>query len=223
MRNLLYLSGLLLAIFIISCDRPGAEDYEVWGMDVSRHQKDVDWLEVMEHERPFFVFIKATEGTLIQDPTYARHCEELEKAGVPWGAYHFFGHRTPGKEQARNFIRTAKLKKGNIIPVLDIEKHRFMTDPKKSVREARAFCAEIKRYYGVNPIIYCSTHFYNDYLKSDFRPGDYMLWIADYRGNPPLDWQLWQHTENHEIRGIQGKVDRNVFAGSEKEFKKLIL
>lgn len=160
---------------------------------------------------------------MIQDPTYNRHRRELEKAGVLWGAYHFFGHRTPGKEQARNFIETARLGSGNIVPVLDIEKHRFMTDPRKSVREALEFSREIRRHFGVNPIIYCSTHFYNEYLKRDFRPGDYTLWIADYRGEPPLRWTLWQHTESHTIRGIKGKVDRNVFDGTEKEFEKLIL
>ncbi len=221
-KNFCYIF-LLSLILVVSCGKKGPDDFEVWGLDVSRHQKGIDWLEVVAHERPHFVFIKATEGTLIQDPTYERHCRELEQAGVPYGAYHFFGHRTPGKEQARNFIKTAKLKKGNLFPVLDIEKHRFMKDPKRSVREALAFCKEIKRYYGVNPIIYCSTHFYNDYLRDDFREGEYVLWIADYRGIPPVKWQLWQHTENHVIRGIRGKVDRNVFQGTLQEFQKLIL
>ena len=132
--RLICLSGLAL---LASCGgEKTPDDFEVWGLDVSRHQRNVNWEQVVEHERPDFVLIKATEGTMIVDPTYDRHRKELEKAGVPWGAYHFFGHRTPGKQQARNFIRTAKLDKGNIIPVLDIEKHRFMTDPKKSVREA---------------------------------------------------------------------------------------
>ena len=40
-----------------------------------------------------------------------------------------------------------------------------MTDPERSVREAKAFCDEIRRYYGADPIIYCSTHFYETYLK----------------------------------------------------------
>lgn len=37
------------------------------------------------------------------------------------------------------------------------------------VREAKAFCNEIKRYYGTNPIIYCSTNFYETYLHGDFK------------------------------------------------------
>jgi len=107
--------------------------------------------------------------------------------------------------------------------VLDIEWHRFMKDPKRSAREAKNFCREIKHYYGVNPIIYCSTNFYEKYLADTFPEDEYVLWIADYRECPTLRWQLWQHTDSHRIPGIPGKVDRNVFSGSAEEFKKLIL
>ena len=227
MRVLKYLILLCVPLFAFSCGGSvkTAGDFEIWGLDVSRHQQNVDWEKVAEHEKPHFVFVKATEGTLITDPYYDRHRRELENAGIPWGAYHFFGHRTSGKEQAQNFIKTANLKRGNILPVLDIEKHRFMTDPKKSVKEALDFCREIRRHYGKYPIIYCSANFYHTYLKDDFKPGRYVLWIADYRGGAPsdVDWTIWQHTESHRIEGIRGSVDRNVFSGSANDFSKLIL
>ncbi len=216
---------LFCVVASVGCHRQlQPSDYELWGVDVSRHQKRVDWEVVAEENKPDFVFLKATEGTLITDPSYARHAKALDKAGILWGAYHFFGHRTSGKAQARNFIRTAKLKKGNLIPVLDIERHRFMKDPKRSVREAKAFCREIHRYYGVNPIIYCSTRFYEHYLQEDFPADKYTLWIADYTQNPHhLDWVFWQHTDSHFLTGIRGGVDRNVFAGDLVELKKLTL
>ena len=222
-RNMIVYLLLPAVLFMGACGRKSASDFEVWGLDVSRHQDGINWEKVIADERPYFVFVKATEGTLITDPSYESHRRELDSAGILWGAYHFFGHRTSGKEQARNFIKTAKLKKGNIIPVLDIEYHRFMVDPAKSVREAKAYCREIKRYYGTNPIIYCSTHFYETYLSRDFDPDDYMLWIADYRECPDLHWQIWQHTDSHKVQGSRKKLDRNVFRGTEDEFQKLIL
>ncbi len=174
--------------------------------------------------RPHFVYIKATEGTLISDPSYLRHCRELKEAGVPYGAYHFFGHRTSGVEQAKHFIKTARLESGNLLPVLDIEWHRFMKDPKRSAREARAFSDELERYYGVAPIIYCSTNFYTSYLSEAFPQGEYIFWIADYRGKAPhISWALWQHTESHRIEGIGGEVDRNVFRGTPSMFNNLLL
>lgn len=199
-------------------------DYDVWGIDVSKHQGNISWDKVHKSNCPHFVFLKATEGTLICDPKYDAHTRQLDKKGILRGAYHFFGHRTPGKEQARNFIRTAKLGPGNLIPVLDIEKHRFMTDPAKMVKEAKAFCKEVKKEYGVYPIIYCSTLFYEHYLKKDFKEKDYILWIADYRGNPEhLSWHFWQHTESHKLKGISGCVDRNVFGGTKEDLQKYIL
>lgn len=218
---------LFALVVLVACgDREAnPNSYEVWGIDVSKHQKSVDWDHLNANNKPHFVFVKATEGTLIVDPTYQAHTKKLDELGILWGAYHFFGHRTSGKEQALNFIKTANLKKGNLIPVLDIEMHRFMKDPKRSVVQAKAFCKEIKRYYGVQPIIYCSTNFYLSYLKNDFSPDKYPLWIADYRGFPEQikGWYFWQHTETHSIDGISTRVDRNVFTGSVKDLYKFVL
>ncbi len=200
------------------------DDYKVWGIDISKHQRSVDWCRVYDRNPPDFVFLKATEGLIITDPTYARHARTLDSLGVLWGAYHFFGHRTDGRDQARNFIRVAGLRPGNLAPVLDIEPHRFMKDPKKMVVQARAFCDEIRRYYGVNPIIYCSTFFYESYLRKDFPSDRYTLWIADYRCDPQhLDWLFWQHTDKHRIEGIATHVDRNVFSHGHEMLKKLTL
>ena len=221
------LSLAVCAVWCCACgggDKPRpASDYEIWGIDVSRHQDVVSWKQVFRHEKPHSVFVKATEGTLIRDPMYRRHRKALEESGVLWGAYHFFGHRTSGKEQARNFIETARLKKGNLIPVLDIERHRFFKDPEKLVREANAFCREIKREYGVYPILYSSSKFYRTYLAEDFPPDRYRIWIADYSNIPEEGWEFWQHTDSHRIRGVRGKVDRNVFAGSYERLQKLVL
>ncbi|MDR0510009.1 MAG: hypothetical protein LBH06_02815 [Rikenellaceae bacterium] len=220
-RLLVFTACCLLA----SCGgKRSARSYRTWGVDVSRHQQRVDWQRVARRNPPDFVFVKATEGSMIVDPNYARHARELDRCGLLWGAYHFFGHRTSGREQARNFIRVARLKPGNLRPTLDIEPHRFMVDVKKSVTEAKEFCREIRRYYGVNPIIYCSATFYENYLRSDFPPDKYPLWIADYRGNPSrIPWTFWQHTDSYRLDGVRVGLDRNVFNGPPEDLQKYIL
>lgn len=226
MRTLhIFIYVLFASIIFASCDTGHKgrthDDYPVWGIDVSRYQQPIDWNKIAERNPPHFVFLKATEGTLIADPTYESNARKLDELGILRGAYHFFGHRTPGRAQAEHFIKTASLSAGNLLPVLDVEKHRFMTDSKKTVKEVKEFCKVVRKHYGVNPIIYCSTLFYENYLKEDFPSGEYILWLADYRGNPEHHpWKFWQHTETHRLHGIKGNVDRNVFAGTENDLRK---
>jgi lysozyme len=222
-HNLFFALLLLLAATTACRQQKPAEAYPVWGIDVSRHQQNLDWDRLVRDEKPHFVYLKATEGTLIRDPAYERHRRQLEEHGVLWGAYHFFGHRTSGREQARNFIATAGLKKGNLYPVLDIEAHRFFKDPEKMVREVQAFCEEIRREYGVRPILYASSNFYRRYLQADFPAASHAIWIADYSNIPDIDWLLWQHTDNHRTAGHGSGIDRNVFAGEPGDLQKWIL
>ncbi|MFQ8827876.1 MAG: hypothetical protein ACLR76_11295 [Alistipes sp.] len=62
MRNVRGLFFLLLLSALASCREKTADDFPVWGLDVSRHSER-RLGEVVEHEKPWFVFIKATEGT----------------------------------------------------------------------------------------------------------------------------------------------------------------
>ncbi len=214
----------LLLLPLTGCRREKpASAYDVWGLDVSRHQHNLDWERLVGDEKPHFVYLKATEGTLIQDPAYESHRRQLEKHGVLWGAYHFFGHRTDGREQALNFIRTARLRKGNLFPVLDIEPHRFFKDPGKMVRQVQAFCEEIRREYGIYPVIYASSNFYARYLEKHFPANKYYIWIADYSNIPRIDWHFWQHTDSHPVEGFGRGVDRNVFAGSVEMLQQMVL
>lgn len=97
MPNVRYYIFLLGMLFLApACREKTASDFEIWGLDVSRHQQNVNWEKVIESEKPYFVLIKATEGTLIVDPTYEQHRKELEKQ-VSRGSLSFF--RTPHLRQ----------------------------------------------------------------------------------------------------------------------------
>ena len=66
MPNVRYYIFLLGMLFLApACREKTAGDFEIWGLDVSRHQQNVNWEKVIESEKPYFVLIKATEGTLI--------------------------------------------------------------------------------------------------------------------------------------------------------------
>lgn len=200
--------------------------YRVHGIDVSHHQGRINWPEVaamnVDGVGFSFVFIKATEGITRQDSQFERNWKDAGKAGMIRGAYHFFYASRDAGKQAQNFIDQVKLRKGDLPPVLDIEKSNGK--PKKVVVDrALEWCLLIEKHYGVKPIIYTSPGFYNKYLADDF--DEYPLWIAHYYQALPRishrKWQFWQHNDQARINGIKGGVDVNVFNGNPARLKKL--
>jgi lysozyme len=177
-----------------------------WGIDISHHQRHVDWQKLVDENKPDFIFLKSTEGSSHVDTKFHEYYRRSRKEGIPTGAYHFFSYRTDGFSQAQNYIRQTQLEAGDLYPVLDVEYRKKMKPKAWIVKEMKAFCREIRREYGVDPIIYCACNFYREYLKDDF--SHYKLWICDYRREPVCGWVIWQYTETGPVKGI-GKIDNN--------------
>ena len=195
---------------------------KLWGIDISKYQTNINWKLMVKKNKPDFVFVKVTEGTTIVDKMYRSHKRNLEKHDILHGAYHFMSFRSSGRRQAQKFIRHAGLKKGNMVPVLDVEYTRSrMPNKRKVLREIRNYCNVIEKHYGVKPIIYTHPHLYSKYLKGSFE--DYPLWICDYRNNPIHDWAIWQHTAKGRLWGYNGRLDKNVMKSDKKTLKTLLL
>jgi len=58
--------------------------YEIHGIDVSHHQRFIDWEKVAEHSqfKVSFTFLKATEGTTIRDTRFETNWKESKEAGL---------------------------------------------------------------------------------------------------------------------------------------------
>jgi lysozyme len=195
---------------------------KLWGIDISKYQTNINWHLMVKKNKPDFVFVKVTEGTTIVDRMYRSHKRNLEKHDILHGAYHFMSFRSSGKRQAQKFIRHAGLKKGNMVPVLDVEYTRSrMPSKRKVLREIRNYCSVIEKHYGVKPIIYTHPHLYSTYLKGSF--DNYPLWICDYRNNPRHEWSIWQHTDKGRLWGYSGKLDKNVMKSDKRTLKTLLL
>ena len=73
-------------------------------------------------------------------------------------------------------------------------------------------------------MIYANKECYRDLLKGNFPNND--IWICDISNSdsPAIDekWTLWQYSQKGELKGINGKVDMDVFNGNEDDFKKWI-
>jgi len=215
MRNtkLFMIRGLVfITLWLVSCDinsdiKISSVDRQgIWGIDISHHQRYVNWNALVRYNKPDFVFLKCTEGTTHQDHKYAQYRKAAKKRNIIVGAYHFFSYTSPGKTQAYNFIKHAKLQKGDLIPVLDIEYKQHKTSNEDIRKQVHEFCEVINKEYGQDPIIYCGYSFYKNVLKSEFSHFNY--WIADYYRTPRRSYVFWQFTDSGYVEGI-GKIDNN--------------
>ncbi|WPQ64277.1 glycoside hydrolase family 25 protein [Chitinophaga sancti] len=203
-------------------------DYEIHGIDVSKFQKNINWEAVqqmqVENIHISFAFIKATEGITRQDGNFRQNWSRAKRAGVVRGAYHFFYATRDPLKQAINFQNVVQLESGDLPPVLDIEVSNGQ--PPAVIRStARVWLEEMKKAYGVKPIIYTNVHFYETYLGDEF--DDYPLWVAHYyqkkKPASARNWLFWQHNDGGRVNGISTTVDFNVFRGDSLAFSKLLI
>ena len=127
--------------------------------------------------------------------------------------------------QANNFLANVKLESGDLPPVLDIEKIPKRKSTKELVADLKIWCKIVEETYGEKPIIYTYYHYYKDFLKDEFN--GYPIWLANYNDvpqpSPDADWKIWQFTEKGIVKGINTKVDLNVFNGNSWSLNRLTL
>ncbi len=216
-------------VFNSSCKRRKAQDktpvipsgYQVHGIDVSHHQNHIDWEIVSKQKTIKFAFMKATEGVSLLDRKFETNWEGSKLNAIKRWAYHFFRPQFSGYEQAKFYLSVVNFQSGDLYPVLDLE-----VEPNTSItlfyKEIDAWLNTVELATGKRPILYASRKFYTSYLEK--RYPKHHLWVANYKTlRNPLKgkWKFWQHTEEAKISGILGRVDHNVFNGSENDLLEL--
>ena len=206
------------------------------GIDVSRYQGKILWHKIDTTIK--FVIIKATEGINHKDNMFDYNWNNVPKNKIYRGAYHFFRPNKSGIEQAKFFINTVKFQKGDIIPVIDIEKMCYKVTyvyKKRHKKIIKTKCVEVQNitaYHNlrdmvdyifkvlhVKPILYTTTTHWKSYYEKNFEnEHHHILWIADYRKTVtepkiPLswsEWTIWQYSPKCKVCGISKYVDINV-------------
>lgn len=193
------------------------------GLDVSEYQGEIDWTLVKSIESNYpleFVLIRATAGNDRGDSQFKKNWLAAKNRKMIRGAYHYYRPNENSLEQAQLFIKTVQLQKGDLPPVLDIEKL-----PKEQSLDSlkvglKRWLKAVEAHYKVKPIIYTGEKYYDDFLKEDF--SDYLFWIANYnffREKIEEDWLFWQFTEKASVSGIKGNVDVNIFNGDVEQLR----
>ncbi|HEX8269417.1 MAG TPA: glycoside hydrolase family 25 protein [Flavobacterium sp.] len=200
---------------------------KVIGCDVSEYQGTINWKQVDSIGLyPIgFAFIRATAGKNRIDKQFKNNWSKLSDSRIIRGAYHYYRPNENSIEQAENFIKTVKLRKGDLPPVLDIEQLPEEQSIDSLKVGLQRWLDRVEKHYKVKPIIYSGEKYYDNFLKDEF--GDeYTFWIANYNffvDEIQDDWLFWQFTERGTIPGIEGDVDVNIYNGSPKMLQYLTL
>lgn len=219
----------------------------IYGIDISKHQHvkgrkryGIDWPNLrITHlgslskknvsgnvdYKISFIFIKSTEGKMLQNPYYAADYVAARAHGYPVGSYHFFTHLSTGADQAAFFLKNSHFKKGDLPPVLDLEplpsQVKKMGGAVAMWRRVRNWLQIVEKRTGMRPILYISQTFVNRYLDAapDIKHS-YPVWIARYgEYKPHVKLWIWQLAPDGHVKGIHGHVDINVFNGYQSEFR----
>jgi lysozyme len=193
------------------------------GLDVSEYQGKISWIDVdtVENKYPVhFVFIRATVGIDRLDKQFDENWLGAKKSNLIRGAYHYYRPNENSLEQAALFIKTVSLEKGDLPPVLDIERLPENQSVDRLKIGLKRWLRAVEAHYKVKPIIYTGERYYDDFLKEEF--SDYLFWIANYnfyRENIQEDWLFWQFTEKASVSGIKGNVDVNIYNGDVQQLQ----
>jgi lysozyme len=193
--------------------------YQVVGIDVSHYQGMINWDQVQKmDDKPIaFVFIRATQGDDGKDKYFKYNWKKAKEHGFLRGAYHYYRPNENSNKQAALFIKRVKLEKGDLPPVLDIEKFSRIQSNQSLRNGLKNWLDKVEAHYGIRPIIYSGASHYQDLLSHEMFK-DYVFWIANYnRVDRPLKtdkvWTFWQFSDKGKINGIEGDTDLNVFKG----------
>ena len=207
---------------------PPSYENALLGIDVSKWQGEINWEKVAQNNKIKFAYCRSTCIKLVcldTDESYTRNIENLKKyPQIKKGSYHFLSPYISGKKQADYFIEHSIFAKGDLMPVLDIEKAHKLSEA-RLIKVINDFIFEFREKTGLDLIIYSNISFYNDHLKNKF-PNN-KLWLANYRNNDykikNTNWNIWQYTETGKMIGINAYVDINVFNGDSLDLNDILI
>ena len=206
------------------------------GIDVSKHQKAIDWQKVGDQSDIEFVFVRVayrglTGGKLYTDPYWQQNIEGALANGLSVGAYIYCTSISiaEAQEEARYICNLLAPYRDRItLPVVfDYEgisnrAHRNYGQTQAQITSYYNAFKEIIEAEGYESLMYGSKAYIAK--KFDFSSNNDYLWVARYAGiNSVLDDEkyfphisgyddriaIWQYANNGSIPGINGNVDLN--------------
>ncbi len=189
-------------------------DNNLWGIDVSHYQGDIDWTQVAQAGVQF-AFVKATEGLGITDGKFLQNVEGANTAGVAVGCYHYAHPEINSVEaEIEFFLGIIQGQPLQMPHVLDLEGKASTLDREELTQWALKWLREVKSRTGHPVMLYTGAYFARDEVGPEL--GEFPLWIAHYGTDTPLAnstwdrWVVFQVSDSGSCPGIIGLVDMNL-------------
>ena len=196
------------------------------GIDVSKHQGDIDWTKVAA-DGVEFAFVRVglrgygTEGKLVEDENFDRNVTGALQAGLKVGVY-FYSQAITDEEllEEANLVLD-KIRPYNIdLPVVfDVEKvsggkgRANALTVEERTHLTQLFCQTIQEA-GYKPMIYHNMEMGTLMLDLS-QLEEYDKWFAYYNDDLyyPYAYKVWQYSEKGAVDGINEEVDLNLWMG----------
>lgn len=192
------------------------------GIDVSRYQGKIDWVQVKASGIDF-AFVRVGlrgygNGALVLDDTFDYNVSEALKQDLSVGVY-FYSQAISyeeGVEEAQFVLQQIKAYNINLPIVLDTEDtmdesaRTSRLTPEQRSEACRGFLETIQAA-GYQTMIYANLRWIALELDLTQLYG-YDIWYAQYANEPTLPYQykIWQYTNEGTVPGISQPVDLNI-------------
>lgn len=188
------------------------------GIDVSEHQKEIDWEQVRDAGFDFAIirigYRGYSVGQIHADERARENLAGAKAAGLDVGVY-FYAQAIDVREAAEEAAWCLDFLQGEPLDlpvVYDWEWAGHGTRTGSMDRETvtacfQTFCTAIEEA-DYQAMIYFNNHVARDLLDLEAL-AEYPFWLAQYREALEFDHRvaLWQYTETGSVPGIKGNVD----------------
>ena len=184
---------------------------ELWGIDVSRYQGNINWRKVAAAGVKFAMLriVSTNKEGLYVDPTFEQNYKGAKENCIPVGVYLFTYAQNEAEqdEELRLMFETLKGKTLEYPVALDVEDVNTASIGKDKLTALTKRGLDIIAQTGYKPILYTGTNYKANYLDMT-KLASYDLWLADCRTsyNGKGKSQMWQYSQEN-IAGINGKCD----------------
>lgn len=183
------------------------------GIDVSKHNKTINWAMVKTSGKVQFAILRAGLGRLAsqKDVQFEANYKGAKSVGMPIGAfwYSYAMSVEEALQEAAACIECIKGKQFEYPIFFDVEESAQLALGKDKVTAIiAAFLGKLQAAgYWVG--LYMSASPLSTLVRADVLAA-YTVWVAHYGVNKPSfsgRYEMWQYSSNGTVSGISGKVD----------------